>query len=173
MLVRKYRKNDKPRLDALLAFYRSQSSLRDAVHTAGYARNYDCKKHSHQSRTPQSSLQKVRAILQRKLSDIYKCESFDELHQLVERTTEEVRWFGELAVYDTALRIGAYIGVYPRKIYLHRGTRGGCRKLQHSCKALRLDLKCLAIDVIQLPRAIRNLQPWEIEDFLCIYKNDF
>ena len=36
---------------------------------------------------------------------------------------------GELVVYDTALRIGARFGLEPEKVYVHRGTREGVRKL--------------------------------------------
>ena len=66
---------------------------------------------------------------------------------------------------DTALRIGAKLGIRPDRVYLHRGTREGAR-------ALKLDASQATIDVSQLPPAFQRLDAREIEDCLCIYKED-
>jgi hypothetical protein len=71
---------------------------------------------------------------------------------------------GELVVYDTALRIGARFGLEPEKVYVHRGTRDGVRKLG-------LDARRETIEMDELPAPIRRLTPREAEDFLCIYKD--
>ena len=68
-------------------------------------------------------------------------------------------------VYDTALRIGAKLGLEPEVVYLHRGTRSGM-------KALGLDVGRPFIEVDELPQALRSLRPHEIEDCVCIYKSE-
>jgi hypothetical protein len=75
-----------------------------------------------------------------------------------------VRGLGELYYYDTALRIGASLRLMPRRVYLHRGTRDGAHALGLACKADSLDPR-------DLPKALAVLEPREIEDFLCIYKD--
>ena len=73
--------------------------------------------------------------------------------------------FGKLASYDTSLRIGAHRGLWPRWVYLHTGTRTGA-------KALNLDISGVSLEVSDLPGPLRRLQPYEVEDFLCIYKQN-
>lgn len=71
---------------------------------------------------------------------------------------------GELTVYDTALRIGAKLGLLPKKVYLHAGTRAGAR-------ALGLNWKATSLAVRELPSELLTLTPHEIEDCLCIFKD--
>jgi hypothetical protein len=70
---------------------------------------------------------------------------------------------GELYVYDTSLRIGAYMGIWPQKVYLHAGTRKGA-------KALGFPSTARSIDPLAMPIEMSQLEPREMEDFLCIYK---
>lgn len=69
-------------------------------------------------------------------------------------------------VYHTALHIGAKLGLKPDKIYLHRGTRAGARKLG-------VNTRSATLSVDSLPTPLRVLDPREAEDFLCIYKARF
>ena len=73
---------------------------------------------------------------------------------------------GGLTVYDTTLCIGAKLGVFPRCIYLHNGTRRGAR-------ALGLNWRTSVLSVAECPRELRRLKPHEIEDCLCIFKDRF
>jgi predicted kinase len=72
---------------------------------------------------------------------------------------------GELYVYDTALRIGAKLNLFPARVYLHAGTRQGAR-------ALGLDARADALDMADLPREFHVLKPYEVEDVLCIFKSE-
>ena len=65
-------------------------------------------------------------------------------------------------VYDIAQRIGAYLGKAPTLIYLHRGTKEG---------AAILGFHGETVDACKLPPAFSRLAPAEIEDCLCIYKD--
>ena len=74
-----------------------------------------------------------------------------------------IHGIGELAVYDIACRIGAFLGLSPERVYLHAGTREGARAL---------GLRGASVRKMDLPRAFGRLSPGEIEDCLCIYNAD-
>ena len=84
---------------------------------------------------------------------------------MVDTTIGTIPGVGSLMVYDTALRIGARLGALPKRVYLHRGTRVGAR-------ALHLDYRQPTLEVSELPMALRELPPHEIEDLLCIYESE-
>lgn len=92
--------------------------------------------------------------------------SFDELLDAVDQAIGSIRCIGDLLLYDTALRIGANLGIMPDRVYLHSGTRRGAR-------ALGLAWKRRSISIAELPVALRGLKPHEIEDCLCIFKDRF
>jgi hypothetical protein len=96
---------------------------------------------------------------------IARVGTFEELLERIETLIGPIPGVGELMVYDTALRIGAIVGVEPDRVYLHRGTRQGARAL-----GLATGGNVLFMD--QLPPQLRRLKPREVEDLLCIYKAD-
>jgi hypothetical protein len=84
----------------------------------------------------------------------------------METELADVYGIGELYVYDTALRIGVNLGVFPKEVYLHAGTRVGARKLG-------LDVSKPTVKMSFLPTHLRTLRPHEVEDVLCIFKDQF
>ena len=54
----------------------------------------------------------------------------------------------------------------PEKVYVHSGTRDGARKLLPDFAVDE------TIEMNELPAPIRRLKPREVEDFLCVYKDD-
>jgi hypothetical protein len=70
---------------------------------------------------------------------------------------------GPLAVYDITQRIGRYLGLEPEDVYLHRGTREGARALGLCGETVKKD---------QFPAAFQRLSAAEIEDCLCIFKDE-
>jgi hypothetical protein len=98
--------------------------------------------------------------------ELRSASTFAEIHSIVGREILDIHRVGELAVYDTALRIAAWRRLEPEVVYLHRGTRDGA-------KALGLDVRRSFIPIIELPAAFRSLRPYEIEDVLCLYKDVF
>lgn len=66
--------------------------------------------------------------------------------------------------------------IYPSKVYLHRGTREGCKALKEALSEdLGRNLNCRSetLERKYFPEPIQELEPYEIEDFLCFYKDDF
>ena len=120
----------------------------------------------HQRRVGRAVLTAACNRLLRCKKRIEACEHFAELIEIVDKKTADVYRFGELAVYDTSLRLGAWLGVLPERVYLHAGTKKGA-------KALGLDTKWGYLETDELPELLQVLEPREAEDFLCIYKDEF
>jgi hypothetical protein len=138
----------------------------EAISYAALARDPETKKkHPHQYRIPQASLEKSKRRLLKNFSLVRSARSFEELIELLDGLIGHIDRIGELTVYDTALRIGARFRLEPQRVYVHAGTRHGIRKL-----ALDVDVHLETIEVDDLPAPIRKLMPREAEDFLCVYK---
>jgi len=163
-IVQIYIAQIRPRADDELNWFRQQSTLREAIRVAAPAINSKGKRYSHQRRLSKPVLETALTLLLENKTKIGQCKSFDELHTLLDRLLTPIKGIGELYVYDTALRIGSRLGVLPQKIYLHAGTCEGAR-------ALGFDGKIKALTVAQLPKELQQLEPHEIEDVLCIFKD--
>jgi hypothetical protein len=149
-----------------LEVYRRYRAFEDAVRAAALSNN-GSGKHPHQWRIPLRVLQRAAERLSRAKGELKRSPNFDGLIRIVGRKAGSIHGIGDLAVYDFALRIGAWLRLKPAKVYLHAGTRQGA-------KALRLDVRGRAsIEMRELPRALRRLEPWEAEDVLCIFKDEF
>lgn len=144
--------------------FRRLESIEAAVQVATACTDQHGKRHSHQRRIPSHSLSR----LQRRLgsTDLFRCSSFDELHDRIESAADDIHMIGPLTVYDVATRIGAYLRQYPKRVYLHAGTKAGAR-------VFGLDVRRPTLEHSELPDEIQRLRPAECEDVLCIYKNHF
>lgn len=145
-------------------FSRVVRSDAEAVSRAALAQLPSGKRHPHQYRIPKRALEESRQVLLANLPALRQATSFDELIALVGALTEPIPGIGQLAVYDTTLRIGARFGLEPSRVYLHAGTRDGAR-------ALGFDGRRANIDMVELPEPLQRLSAREAEDLLCIYKD--
>jgi hypothetical protein len=93
-------------------------------------------------------------------------KDFEVLHDRVAEACAGIDGLGDLTRYDVALRIGIHLGKLPQRVYLHAGTRKGA-------KALDLPHRRATLEMSDLPPELRRLRPWQAEDFLCIYKDEF
>lgn len=146
-----------------MKWFSSTRSLDRAVELATLSNLPSGKRHPHQRRIPVAVLEKVRDWLL--ATDLLKCRSFDELHATVQRAVGQVHGAGELLVYDVAHRIGAYLGLEPERVYLHAGTRAGA-------SVLGLGRGRQYLKPEELPGPFGRLKPAEIEDCLCIYRDE-
>lgn len=163
-IVRHYIRNFRPRSERELGHFRNQPSLSESISRAALAKDSREKRFKHQRRIPAKTLQAWAEALHRKSSQIQLCRTFEQLFKTIENECRKLWGIGELCVYDTALRIGAYLGLEPNEVFLHSGTRVGA-------KALGLDGARRTVPVGELPNALQQLKPREIEDCLCIYKD--
>jgi hypothetical protein len=161
-------------LRSLLEGYRELGDFKKVVEHAIVAKqlvgkSYDQlakfsgKRHGHQRRIKRDAIDAVsKVMVPKKLKGM---KSFEELHSYVTATCLVIKGIGELYIYDAALRIGAALGLSPELVHLHAGTKMGVR-------ALGLNSKNSSLPVKVFPKPIQKLKPYEIEDFLCIFKDE-
>lgn len=159
-----YAQCHRPGAQKQLEYFRTLKTDEEAVSRAALAQLCNDKRHPHQYRIARSALEESRARLLKNLAQLRSINSFDDLIEMVEEVSGSIPGIGELAVYDTALRIGARFGVEPRRVYLHAGTRKGA-------KALGLDGNRHALEMDEFPAPLRKLKAREVEDLLCIYED--
>lgn len=163
-LVAIYRRKYGPIIAAYLNYFVKLSSLDDAIRFACHGKAGII--HGHQHLVGKVKLEQARKVLQRHADEITACKSFDELLILVEECTSGIDRLGVLAIYDTSLRLGAYLGLWPEVVYLHAGTKKGCKALGVATKGGKVEME-------KLPKPLRVLEPYRAEDFLCIFKDQF
>ena len=149
-----------------LRWFAIQRTLDDAVSLAARAKKPSGKRFSHQRRIPMSVLSESEHRLLRILPALRQARSFEKLHKLVSLQIQPIKGIGELTIYDTSLRIAAKLGLEPSVVFLHAGTRIGAERLG-------IDASRETVSVTELPAPMRRLRPREIEDVLCIYKDQF
>lgn len=162
-IVKAYCQEFRKKAEQLLRYYARQPSLKQAIEKAGWAKLPSGKRHPHQYRLSNAALCRATEVLLHHQDKLQTCISFDELHALVDQLIGGIRGIGPLMVYDTAHRLGAYLQLEPRRVYLHRGTAEGAAALGFSGRK--------TLEMHELPKALRSLRPYEAEDCLCIYKD--
>lgn len=160
--INKYRRYNK------LTFrkYQNLGNIEKAINNSALALDIKNQKSDHQYRIQVEALELSRKILLHNKKKISSCKDFDTLLKLIDSLLKDVKGLGELYYYDTTLKLGSYLNIFPEFIYLHRGTREGA-------KYLGLNYKKEYIKKTDLPNELQTLEPYELEDFLCIYKNSF
>jgi hypothetical protein len=157
--VREYR----PDASREAAFY-AGGKLPERIERAARAKTSTGKTHSHQRRIGHRSLKAFAKRLAKRLNEIATAPTFDDLLKVV--TKAKLPGVGELALYDTAVRIGHGQKLVPEEVYLHAGTRNG---------AIRRGLKVQGRTTISMSEirkelpGLSGLSPAEVEDVLCIF----
>ena len=160
-IVRAYCRDHRAAAANERAYWACHSSLNDAVRAAALSTLSCGKRHPHQRRIPGDALQRAADALTSQPIPAHR--SFDDLHRTVQDRIGSIHRIGELAVYDIACRIGAFLGLSPDLVYLHAGTRQGARALGHRGPTLHKN---------DLSPEFHRLSAAEIEDCLCIYKTE-
>lgn len=165
-IIRQYKHLRKKHPDQHLSDATKHSNLSDAINYAAKARDLSGRKHPHQYRIPNPTLDNFAKKLQTRKAIIEAVRDFDQLIAEVEKA--KIHGIGGLAVYDTALRIGTYLDIHPTQVYLHQGTKVGAEKLlgKKTSGVTSLPISCF-------PKALQTLSAAGIEDILCIYKDSF
>jgi len=168
-ISRDYVARHRERADRELRFFADLTTDEEAVSRAALAqlpserRPGQYNRHPHQYRIPGRVLEESRTRLIANISRLRAARTFDDLLRMVAEIIGPISGIGELAVYDTALRIGARFNLFPKKVYLHAGTRDGAR-------AVGLAAEGESVEMEEIPEPLRGLTPREVEDVLCIYK---
>jgi len=127
-------------------------------------------RHPHQRRLQARSLERGHAALKAIQTRLERAADFHELWSTVGAAYRPIHGLGELAIYDTAERLRHRLKLESAHvIYLHSGARIGARRLAGG----RLERECAwGIQRVDVPAGLRNLSTHQIEDILCIYKDD-
>lgn len=112
----------------------------------------------------------VRNNLIIRINDILRVRTFDELFNIV--LESKVRGFGELSIYDTAMRIATYMNIEPDKVYLHAGARKGMEILETKGYVEIGSSKKKSIELMDLPKQMQQLRAAETEHLLCSMKDN-
>ena len=157
--IRTYREGARQEMEEFEAEPNSSAAIRRAA----LCQMIDGKRHPHQRRVPKAVLEQVEAKLQGIHRRLSKATDFDGLHRLVDDEVGSIKGIGSLTVYDISHRIGAHLRKVPKRVYLHAGVRMGAKML---------GIRGASFDPSILPKPFARLAPSEIEDCLCIYKDD-
>jgi hypothetical protein len=165
-IIGRYKKCRAKHPDQHLLDAAKYANIADAIDHAAKARDRNGAKHPHQHRVKNPTLDQFAQNLQKRQKTIASSPDFDTLIAEVEKN--KIPGIGDLTVYDTALRIGVYLGIPPTQVYLHQGTREGAENLlgKKFPRTKSLPVSCF-------PKALQKLSAAEIEDILCIEKKSF
>lgn len=166
-LVDDYLRRYKDEVEDEIYYFKNLKSLEKVIHNATLAKDARGIRHDHQRRLKERVLKEVENNLQGKFNEINNSESFPELMNIVRNAA--VHGFGELAVYDASTRIGAFLDLFPDMVYLHRGTRTGAKYI---CNKYEITFNKKTLDRNDLPVELKQLREYDIENFMCIYKDD-
>jgi|SRR6218665_8795 len=165
-IIRRYKKIKQEHPDTWMQHCVDQPNLTSAIQIAALSCNADGRKHPHQYRLERRHLSSFADNLVLHDQEIKDAKSFDDLFKIVESL--KTFGIGPLAIYDTAVRIGAYLDLFPEKVYLHAGAKVGAEGLLGPLKSNTL-LKWDLPDTF----AQSDLTCYELEDILCIFKAIF
>ncbi|MMZ55266.1 hypothetical protein D1872_171120 [compost metagenome] len=176
-LIKQYNDVFLSRLDFHLQFYVNKN-LDEVLEGASYAltpteNGKAPKKHPHQWRLSKETLDNVKEKLSQnniktKLEELRskrEKDGFEKVYQLIRDTIYPIKGVGPLMVYDTALRIGAGLNLYPQNyLYVQQGAQEGLKNL------LNINSKKIAISLIS-PSPVSKLSAYHLGNFLCIYRD--
>ena len=159
-----YRRRYAGRAHDELSLFRRQPTFEAVIRLASRAEDELGKRFAHQRRLPRAVLTQVESTLMASKRSLTLAGTFANLHTAIADLIGHIHGVGELMIYDTALRIGAWRRLKPKDVCLHAGTRAGAR-------ALGLGSARPSVSRAELPEELRRLASHEIEDVLCIYKD--
>ena len=159
--VEEYIKDYLPSLLSLKEFY-ERKELLDAINCASRGINPNSKMDRHFYHIGYVTCEKGCVKLLALESEIINCITYEDIFDITDQIKKEVFGLGDLWKYDTALRIGFNLRLYPEKIYIHAGVVKGVKKYFELKKHKDIDLLFSDPD-------ISILKPFEAENFLCIW----
>lgn len=158
------------RRDTIIAMCGEAASLEEAVWLATDSIGRDGKMYSHQVKVRKSSRDALAEVMLRKL----RPRRLSSFHDLFLFTRDNAPWgIGELTIYDVSLRVGAYLRLEPKRLYLHTGVREGITSLADSAR-VRISVKAPWLISPDVPWRFEHYMTWDdTEDFLCTYRRVF
>lgn len=158
-VVKNYVELNRPKSKAEFAYYIGQPTLEAAIRAAACATKSDGKPGKHQRKGSAESLKVAEEKLVAQAEILQSFKTFDALLEGVERAVLPIPGLNDVYAYDTATRIGAYLNIWPKHVYLYTATRTGAKQLGIVTKKRLLLFN-------SLPAAFQGLEPYEAEEAL-------
>ncbi len=153
-----------PSLDAELKWFATQRTLLGAIRRAAVARGQNGNRLSHQWRLPRQMYPSALVRLTAITPTLRACATFSDLYKVIESSVGPLNGVGPLYLYDTALRIGAFLRLRPSDVYLQAGALKGAKRLLP-----RVHTRSLPPNVFPAPYSA--LPPYQLENLLCCYRS--
>jgi hypothetical protein len=166
-IIKHYKLKSRKPIDSHILFCKAQKSLKEAIEVAGRSIDENNRIHFHQRRVEKSELNRLAEGLLLHEESMKLAKDFDEIYEIVNAVKNE--YITEITVYDVAQRIGAYMNIFPDKIYLQSGTRIGAENLLGHLG----DKKYLLREDLPIPFQRPDFTLEDIEDMLFQYKDEF
>jgi hypothetical protein len=150
--------------------FKNMPSITDAIKKAALMIIGKGKRHPHHRLKSKNKLDIAKDILLDNQTKISGADNFHNLHEIIIKSLKKLKYIGPLYYYDTAFLIGAHLDKLPKKIYLHAGTKKGAKNMEINIR----NKKYIEMEDILCHEIFKKycLKPYEIEDFLCIYKEE-
>lgn len=174
-------------LEKYLDYYHSLNNLKSAIIDGCNAQfkiihldNIYSVKHTHQEEFVDNEgrlrgvnntvLSEMALKLVLKQKQIATATSFDDVYQIVKLS--KINGFGELSIYDTAVRISAFLELQPTVVFLHAGTTEGVKILEHKKLLPENSSQAKTLQLNNFPVPLQRLNALQMENFLCSFKKD-
>jgi len=108
-----------------------------------------------------------------RLSDIKAVENFDDLYDIIKECSAAKRQFGQLSIYDSAVRIGAFLGIKPDFVYIHTGVRAGVAVLEEKGYTNNQLSNRNYAPLKEFPVEMHEMTEISAENFSCKSKEEF
>lgn len=185
----KWRYVDRKKTDQVIEFCRLAPDFPTAVERAVRARGADGKHHNHQSKVDlQARLEFGRLIVHNRVEmlksmngakrqDVEWFTEFDAMHDFLDEM--KPYGIGPVTVYDVAVRIGAFLEVEPKQVYMHAGVRQGLKALEFGLGKHQAGQRLLGahklprVPLYLFPKPLRSMKADDVEDILCTYREVF
>ena len=164
--IENYKKGHLQNLEKKKEFY-EKMSLTDAIKNAAIGSTPFGTMDSHQRRVGKRKGELGANELLKEEARIKNRKTFEEIFKITEEVRRRVNGLGPLWSYDTTLRVGFNKRVYPNEVYVQSGVVKGVKK------ALNGKIpKGRSLPMSIFKDEFQNLEPYQLENFLCIWGKD-
>lgn len=160
-IVKEYLNIYNHKLIQMESFFKSLS-FEKAIEFASLGYDENEKMNPHQHRVGKDKCKSASQKLN--IQAIAQAKTFEEIFAQTEKVRISTHRIGDLWSYDTALRIGFNLNIYPTTVYLQSGAKKGASHL--------INRKLKRSEPIEaFPTEFHSLKPHQIENLLCVYES--
>jgi hypothetical protein len=170
---------DRQKTDQVIKYCAEADSLQLAVQRAVESRDAMGKHHNHQSKVDITARRLFgRRIIRAAQGGRIPLDDFDDMHDWMDE--HKPYGIGPVTVYDVAVRVGAYLGIEPKSVYMHAGVLLGMSALiavidfpQDHLYDIAALVRYGRVNVRLFPEPLNTMRADDVEDILCTYREVF